>query len=105
MTKRACQSGIAGPGPLAAELWDEVLYVLEREARLFLKRLKSWHGAVLLDDCSPRAVALRLRLARRSLGLAEESFFESWRLLPGLMEHAPSRLRCLSMLVELAVGS
>jgi hypothetical protein len=69
--------GLAGhPGPLPDELWDEAFRVLEAQGDIVHDaELKCWHGAVLLDDASQCALALRLRLACRSLGLSTESFF------------------------------
>ncbi len=65
-----------GPGALSQELFDEAVLVLEARGDVVpAPQLKSWHGTVLQDNCSPRAVALRLRLARRCLGLSEEAFY------------------------------
>ena len=67
----------AGLAPLADELWDEVFLILEERGDIVPDiELKCWHGAVFLDDTGRRAVALRLRLARRSLSLSVESLCE-----------------------------
>jgi hypothetical protein len=64
-------------GPLPAELWEEAFFILEARGDIYPdKVLKSWHGTVLLDNCGPRAIELRLRLARRSLNLADEDFYQ-----------------------------
>jgi hypothetical protein len=62
-------------GPLPAELWEEAFFILEERGEVYPdKALKTWHGTVLLDNCSPRAIELRLRLARRSLNISDEDF-------------------------------
>jgi hypothetical protein len=62
--------------PLPDELWDEVFLILEERGNTVPdSELKCWHGAVFLDDTGRRAVALRLRLARRSLNLSVTSFY------------------------------
>ena len=67
----------AGLAPLADELWDEVFLILEERGDIVPDiELKCWHGAVFLDDTGRRAVALRLKLAQRSLSLSVESLCE-----------------------------
>jgi hypothetical protein len=64
------------PGQIPDELWDEVFLILEAGGDVVHDtKLKCWHGAVLLDDASQFAIALRLRLARRALNLSAESFY------------------------------
>lgn len=66
----------AHPGQIPGELWDEVFLILEASGDIAHDtKLKCWHGAVLLDDASQSAIALRLRLVRRALNLGAESFY------------------------------
>jgi hypothetical protein len=69
--------GLPGhPGPVPDDLWDEVFVILEARGDIVHdKELKCWHGAILPDETGRRAVALRLRLARRSLDLSPASFY------------------------------
>lgn len=61
---------------LYEELWDEAFMILADQGRVkFVPDLKIWHGDCLLDDCSARAVAFRLRFARRALGMDFEEFY------------------------------
>jgi hypothetical protein len=63
--------------PLPDALWDELFLILEETGNIIPdSELKCWHATVLLDDTGRRAVALRLRLARRSLNLSIASFYE-----------------------------
>ena len=56
------------PGRLPEGLLDEVFIVLARLGRLTHDDfLKPWHGIVLLDDSSARAIGVRIRLVREAL--------------------------------------
>ncbi len=69
------------PGQPADEYFDEVFVILARLGRLrHDAELRPWHGNVLPEDSSPRAVALRIKLAREVLGLGEEAFYGACRL-------------------------
>jgi hypothetical protein len=64
------------PGKLASEHFDEAFVILARLGRIHNDAvLKPWHGNVLLDDSAPRAVALRIRLAREALALDHNAFY------------------------------
>ncbi|MBJ7532818.1 hypothetical protein JDN40_01635 [Rhodomicrobium vannielii ATCC 17100] len=59
---------------LPDNLWLDAFIILESMRRVeFAENLMPWHGNLFLDDASPRAIALRLRIARRVLnkGLAQ----------------------------------
>ena len=60
---------------LPEHLWDEVFMILVADSDFATQpSLDCWHGTVLLDDTSPRAIALRLWLAQKSLKLSLEDF-------------------------------
>ncbi len=64
------------PGRLVDEHFDEVFVVLARLGRLRPDaELKPWHGNVLPEDSSCRAVALRVNLAREALALGLDVFY------------------------------
>jgi hypothetical protein len=64
------------PGKLPDEFLDEVFIVLARLERvLHDTKLKAWHGNVLPDDSSARALALRMKLARQSLAMDRGRFY------------------------------
>jgi hypothetical protein len=66
------------PGALPVEHIDEVLVVLETLGRLRPDgEFKPWHGSILPDDSSPRAVALRVRLAREALLMDPNAFYRA----------------------------
>ena len=95
--------GLHELAPLPEGYFDEIVLILESLGRVTPDGvLKCWHGGVLIDDCSPRAIALRLRLARRCLKLIETDFFESWQVVPGLSADEPHAAHQLSHLLELA---
>lgn len=59
------------------ELWEEVFIILIDLGRVQPNsELKVWHGDCLADNCSAKARAFRLRLARRSLALDYMAFYE-----------------------------
>jgi hypothetical protein len=63
---------------LSEHLWDEAFLILEAMGRIeFAAGLMPWHGNLLLDDSSSRAIALRLRIARRVLQIDPEVFYRS----------------------------
>jgi hypothetical protein len=64
------------PEPLPEEHFDEAFMVLARLGRLRPDgELRPWHGAVLPDDSSARALALRVRLAREALSIDPDAFY------------------------------
>ncbi len=66
------------PGTLADEHFDEAFVILAQLGRLrHAAELKPWHGNILPDDSSPRAVALRVKLAREALTLELEDFYRA----------------------------
>lgn len=87
----------ACPGPLPDGLWDEVFLILEASGHIVPDaQLRPWHGAVLLDDTGQRAIALRLRLAQRNLGLTAARFYEPIFPTPSLYAFSESDLLKLS---------
>jgi hypothetical protein len=67
-TSKADCGQIAGPGALPEELWDEVFMLLAASGDfVHQEALKCWHGAVLLDDGSDRAILTRLRLVQQRI--------------------------------------
>jgi hypothetical protein len=75
------KNAAAHPGRPADEYFDEVFVILARLGRLrHDAELRPWHGNVLPEDSSPRAVALRIKLAREVLGLGEEAFYGACRM-------------------------
>jgi hypothetical protein len=71
------------PGTLADELLDEVFIVLARLGRVQPDpELKVWHGNVLPDDSSARALAFRMKLARRTLGVDRGHFYGACGINP-----------------------
>ena len=71
------------PGQLPDELLDEVFLILSRLSRVIPDgELKEWHGNVWPDDSSPRALAFRMRLARKALGLDRSHFYGACGLNP-----------------------
>ena len=64
------------PGKLPEGLLNEVFIVLGRLGRLtYDQHLKPWHGDVLLDDSSTRAVGFRIRLVREAVCMSAELFY------------------------------
>ena len=77
LTDKAGYAPLGEVEVLPGELWDDVFMILEADGKIeHDQELKCWHGAVLLDGTGRRAIALRLRLARRSLNLSTASFYE-----------------------------
>ncbi len=71
------------PGKLPEELWDEVFIVLVGLGRLIHDRdLRPWHGIVLLNDSSPQALALRIKLVRDALEMDHSLFYGACGLNP-----------------------
>ncbi len=73
------KAGLASPlypGALPDDLLDEVFMVLSRLGRIkHDARLKPWHGNVMPDDGSPRALAFRVKLAREALAMDRTRFY------------------------------
>ena len=89
-TSKANRASPGSRGQLPDDLWDEVFLILEASGDIIHDaKLKCWHGAVLLDDTSQAAVALRLRLARASLNLSVESFYAT--ILPEICQTLSER--------------
>lgn len=66
---------------------DEVFVVLARLGRIVLHtELKAWHGNVLPDDSSARALALRVKLAREALGIKRRDFYGACGINPKVGE-------------------
>ena len=64
------------PGKLPEGLLDEVFIVLGHLGRLTHDpHLRPWHGNVLLDDSSARAIAFRIRLVREALYMSSGLFY------------------------------
>ena len=64
------------PGKLPEGLLDEVFIVLGHLGRLTHdQHLRPWHGTVLLDDSSARAIAFRIRLVREALCMSAGLFY------------------------------
>ena len=64
------------PGRLPERFLDEVFLILGRLGRIKPDaQLRPWHGNVLLDDDSPRAIAFRVKLIRQSLNMECEEFY------------------------------
>jgi hypothetical protein len=64
------------PGRLPVRFLDDVFLILSRLGRIEHNRnLKPWHGNVLLDNASSRAVALRLKLIRHALHMDYARFY------------------------------
>jgi hypothetical protein len=71
------------PGTLPDELLDEVFIVLARLGRVQHDiELKAWHGNVLPDDSSARALAFRVKLAREALGIDRRHFYGACGINP-----------------------
>ena len=71
------------PGALPDELLDEVFIVLARLGRVRCDaELKAWHGNVLPDDSSARALAFRMKLAREALGIKRRHFYGACGINP-----------------------
>lgn len=71
------------PGALPDELLDEVFIVLARLGRIVHDtELKTWHGNVLPDDSSARALAFRMKLAREALGMNCKHFYGACGINP-----------------------
>ena len=71
------------PGQLADDLLDEVFLVLGRLGRvIYDDTLKPWHGNVWPDDSSARALAFRVRLARKALKMDRSYFYGNCGLNP-----------------------
>ena len=76
VTSKAGLNNALYPGALPEDLLDEVFMVLARLGRVKHDPvLKPWHGNVLPDDSSPRALALRMKLARDSLAVDRPRFY------------------------------
>ncbi|ADP72372.1 hypothetical protein Rvan_3176 [Rhodomicrobium vannielii ATCC 17100] len=61
---------------LPESLWLETFIILESMGRIeFAERLMPWHGNLFPDDASPRAIALRARIARRVLNMELTQFY------------------------------
>jgi hypothetical protein len=66
-----------GGAVIPQELWEEVFVILTDLGRIeFNTGLRFWHGDCLADDYSGKAMAFRLRLARRALALDLRAFYE-----------------------------
>ena len=66
------------PGKLPNGLFDEVFLILARSGRVTHDEyLRPWHGDVLLDDSSSRAIAFRITLVRESLSRNTALFYEA----------------------------
>ncbi|MGC1585906.1 MAG: hypothetical protein WA791_09405 [Rhodomicrobium sp.] len=78
------------------ELWDEIFILLLSLGRMeFDAALKLWHGNFLPGDCSPRALALRLRTARQALNMELADFYGCCAIGEGaaaMIETAPASL-------------
>ena len=73
------------PGKLPEGLLDEVFMVLGRLGRLTHDDvLKPWHGDVLLDDSSARAIGFRIRLVREARYWDVERFYTRCGIDPKL---------------------
>ena len=69
------------------ELWDEIFILLLSLGRMeFDAALKLWHGNFLPGDCSPRALALRLRTARQALNIELATFMDACGIGEGAAE-------------------
>jgi hypothetical protein len=69
------------PGMPTDEHFDEVFVILARLGRLRPDAtLRPWHGNVLPEDSSARAVALRIKIAREFIGLGQEAFYGACRM-------------------------
>ncbi len=76
VTSKAGHNHPLYPGRLPDELLDEVFIVLARLGRVRPDaELKAWHGNVLPDDSSARALAFRIKLAREALGVDRRHFY------------------------------
>jgi hypothetical protein len=76
VTSKQGASHPAYPGKLADEHFDEVFVVLARLGRILPDAvLKPWHGNVLPDESTPRAIALRVKLAREALAMDRDAFY------------------------------
>jgi hypothetical protein len=75
------------PGKLPEGLLDEVFIVLGQLGRLTHdQHLRPWHGNVLLDDSSPRAIAFRIRLVREALYMSAGLFYARCGINPKVGE-------------------
>ena len=75
-TSKESQGHPNHPGTLPDEHFDEVFMILVRLGRVQHDAvLQPWHGNVLPDDSSPRALALRVRLAREALAMDHDVFY------------------------------
>jgi hypothetical protein len=64
------------PEALRDDLWDEAFIVLAGLGRVkFADEPKTWHGNLLLDNCSPEAIALRTLVVRLALKMDHEQFY------------------------------
>jgi hypothetical protein len=64
------------PGSVPDRFLDEVFLILGHLGRIKpCHGLRPWHGNVLPDDTSSRALAFRLKLVREALNLDYESFY------------------------------
>jgi len=66
-----------GSAAIPEELWEEVFVILTDLGRVEPDtELRFWHGDCLAEDCSTKARAFRVRLARRALSLDYAEFYE-----------------------------
>jgi hypothetical protein len=64
------------PGRIPDDLLDEVFHILGQHGRIqHAQGLRPWHGNVLLDDTSPRALLFRTKLIREALSLSCDDFY------------------------------
>ena len=83
VTSKAGLSHSLYPGALPDELLDEVFNVLAKLGRVqHDAELKAWHGNVLPDDSSARALAFRVKLAREALGIERRHFYGACGINP-----------------------
>ena len=83
ITSKAGRDNPLYPGTLPDEFLDEVFIVLARLGRVQHDGvLQPWHGNVLPDDSSARALALRVKLARDALAMDHGLFYGACGLNP-----------------------
>jgi hypothetical protein len=64
------------PGSVPDEFLDEVFLILGRRGRIdHAQGLRPWHGNVLLDNISSRALLFRMKLIREALHLGCDEFY------------------------------
>lgn len=75
ITTRKAEDG-AGLMP-PEELWDDIFAQLIKLDRMqFTAVLQVFHGNFLLDDCTARAIGLRLKAARLASGMKRDEFYD-----------------------------